>query len=84
MNEQHLSRLGMPKDRVIGKTYGELHSEEETKEFAEVVEEVFETGKSVPHEHKSRRDNRYILRTLSPVKEPDGRTTANRGFKKNH
>ena len=76
MNEQHLSRLGMPKDRVIGKTYGELHSEEETKEFAEVVEEVFETGKSVPHEHKSRRDNRYILRTLSPVKEPDGRTTA--------
>jgi PAS domain S-box-containing protein len=76
VNEKHLSRLGMPKDQVIGKTYGELHSEEDTEEFAEIVEEVFETDKSVWHEHRSRRDNRYILRTVSPVKDPEGRVTA--------
>jgi len=76
MNEKHLSRIGMPKDRVIGKTYGELHSEDETEEFAEIVEDVFETGKSVQHEHRSRRDYRYFLRTLSPVKDSEGGVTA--------
>jgi len=76
VNEQHLSRLGMPVDKIIGKTYGELHSEEETKEFAGILEEVFENGKSVQQEHRSRRDNRYILRTLSPVKDSEGRVTA--------
>ena len=76
VNEKHLSRLGLPKDQVIGKTYGELHSEDETEVFAEIVDEVFKTGKSVQHEHRSRRDGRYVLRTLSPVKDPEGRTTA--------
>jgi len=78
VNEKHLSRIGLPKDQVIGKTYGELHSEDETEEFAEIVEDVFETGKSVQHEHRSRRDNRYFIRTLSPVnvKDSEGITTA--------
>jgi len=76
INEKHLSRIGMPKDQVLGKTYGELHSEDETAEFAGIVEEVFETDKSVWHEHRSCRDNRYILRTLSPVKDSEGMTTA--------
>jgi len=76
MNEKHLSRIGLPVDKIIGKTYGELHSEDETEEFAEIVERVFETGKSVQHEHRSRRDNRYFLRTLSPVKDSEGGLTA--------
>ena len=76
VNEKHLSWLGLPVDEVIGRTYGELHSPEEEKEFAENVDEVFKTGESTMQEHRSRWDNRYILRTLSPVKEPDGRTTA--------
>jgi PAS domain S-box-containing protein len=76
MNEKHLSRIGLPKNQVIGRTYGEFHSEDKTEKFAEVVKEVFETGKSLQHEHRSHRDNRYFLRTLSPVKEPDGRTRA--------
>jgi PAS domain S-box-containing protein len=76
VNEKHLSRIGLSIDKIIGRTYGELHSEDETKEFAEIVEEVFETGKSVQHEHRSHRDNRYILRTLSPVRDSEGRVTA--------
>ena len=76
VNEKHLSRLGLPVDKIIGKTYGELHSEDETEEFAGIVERVFKTGKSVPHEHRSHRDSRYILRTLSPVKDSEGGVTA--------
>ena len=76
MNQKHLSRFGLPTDKVIGKTYGEFHSKEETKEFAEKVKAVFETSQSLSYEHGSQRDDGYFLRTLSPVKEPDGRTTA--------
>jgi len=72
MNEKHLSRLGLPVDKTIGRTYRELHSPEETKELVELVNQVFETDKSMQHEHRSQRDNKYFLRTLSPVKEPDG------------
>ncbi|MCL0094255.1 PAS domain S-box protein, partial [Dehalococcoidia bacterium] len=76
VNNKHLSRIGLSMEEIRGRRYGELHSEEDTKEFAERVEEVFETGKSVPHEHRSRRDNRYFLRTFSPVNDSEGRTTA--------
>ena len=76
MNEKHLSRLGPPKDKIIGGAYSELHSEEETKELAEMVNQVFDTGNSVQQEHRSRRDGRYFLRTLSPIKDPEGRITA--------
>ncbi len=46
MSDKHLSRLGLPADRVIGKAYGESHPLEETKELAEKVNQVFETGES--------------------------------------
>ena len=73
MNQKHLSRLGLPNDKVIGRTYGELHTENDTAELAKKVLEVFETGHSIQHEHKSRRDGKYFLRTLSPVKISDGK-----------
>ena len=76
MNSKYLSRLNLPPDKVVGRPYGEFHSEEKTKEFAEKLKEVFETGKSVQYEHKSLRDDRHFLRTLSPVKDQNGRMTA--------
>jgi diguanylate cyclase (GGDEF)-like protein len=36
------------------------------------VETVLKTGETIQHEHLSLRDNRYFLRTLSPVKDSDG------------
>ena len=72
LNETYLSRLGLPRDQVIGRRYGEFHSRKEGKEFAEHIEQVFTTGRFVQYEHRSRRDDRYFLRTLSPVKKPDG------------
>jgi len=76
INKKHLLRIGLAVDKVIGRRYGQLHSEDDTKELAGKLKEVFETGVSVQHEHRSRRDGRYFIRTLSPIKEPDGRTVA--------
>ncbi|MGZ3647772.1 MAG: PAS domain S-box protein [Syntrophales bacterium] len=76
MNEGHLSRFGIPLDKMEGRFYNEFHSEEDAKEFSDIVSRVFETGQAVQHEHRSGRDGRHFLRTLSPVKDSDGRTTA--------
>ncbi|MBM4271023.1 MAG: PAS domain S-box protein, partial [Deltaproteobacteria bacterium] len=72
MNERHLSRFGLPLEEVIGRNYGDFHSQEATREFVEIVERVFKTGGSVQHEYRSKRDGRYFLRTFSPVKSADG------------
>ncbi len=78
MNVKHQSRLGLSRerDKFLGRPYSDFHLAEGTKEFAEKVEEVFETGKSAQHEHRSRRDKGYFLRTLSPVKNAEGKTMA--------
>ena len=76
MNGQHLSRLGLQPDEFFGRTYGEFHSEDDTQEFAAIVEKVFETGRPIQQEHRSLKDDRCFLRTLSPVRESDGRTRA--------
>lgn len=76
VNKKHLKRLGIPEDEVLCHTYNEYHSPQETAEFIEQVNKVFETGESVQHEHKSRRDNKYFLRTLSPVRDREGNITA--------
>ena len=71
LNSQLLSRLGKPEGNIIGRSYGEFHSPEDTEIFAEIIKQVFETGKSVQKEHHSKRDNRHFLRTFSPVWEVD-------------
>jgi len=71
-NEAYLSRLGLPRDRVMGRPYSEFHSPEDDKVFSGHIEQVLKTGRFVQYEHRSQKDNRYFLRTLSPVKESDG------------
>jgi diguanylate cyclase (GGDEF)-like protein/PAS domain S-box-containing protein len=73
INEKYLSRLGLPRDHVIGRQYGEFHCREDNQEFSGYIEQVLATGRFVQYEHRSRSDGRYFLRTLSPVQEPDGR-----------
>jgi PAS domain S-box-containing protein len=76
MNERHLSRFNIPLDMIIGRSYSEFHSQESTRKFVETVDHVFESGRPAQLEHRSDRDGRYFLRTFSPVKNPDGKTTA--------
>jgi diguanylate cyclase (GGDEF)-like protein/PAS domain S-box-containing protein len=75
-NETYLTRLGLSRDHVIGRPYGDFHSREDGEAFSEHIEQVFKTGRFVQYEHRSQTDGRYFLRTLSPVKEPDGHIEA--------
>lgn len=75
INEGHLSRFGIPLDKVIGKSYSDFHSLEASKEFFDIAERVFKTGESVQHEYRSERDGQFFLRTFSPVKSSDGEAT---------
>lgn len=76
VNQTHLNRMGFPEVRFLGRPYGAFHTPEETEAFIEHVDRVFASGESVQHEHRSRRDGRCFLRTLSPVKDRHGTTVA--------
>ncbi len=76
LNEGYLRRFGLPKDKIIGRQYGEFHTEEDAKTFADYVTRVFETGDSFQSERRSASDGRQFIRTFSPVRDPDGTTTA--------
>ncbi|HYA14085.1 MAG TPA: PAS domain S-box protein [Syntrophales bacterium] len=75
MNEGYFSRFGIPLEMILGRSYGEFHSEEDTKKFTKKVLDVFKSGSSIQHEHKSERDDKHFIRTFSPVKDQAGRTT---------
>jgi diguanylate cyclase (GGDEF)-like protein/PAS domain S-box-containing protein len=76
VNPNHIERMGLSEGECIGRSYGEFHSTREEKIFTANVNAVFETGESVKHEHKSMRDGRYFLQTLSPVKDSSGNVIA--------
>jgi diguanylate cyclase (GGDEF)-like protein/PAS domain S-box-containing protein len=76
MNERHVTRMGFSGDEYIGRSFGEFHSPDNTKWFVEKADEVFHTGRSIQHEHKSKNDGGCFLLTLSPVKKPDGAIVA--------
>ena len=67
VNNELLSRLQLKKEEVIGKTFDDVHSSEETKTFTEKLKLVFEYGKSIRGEHK--KDNKWYFRMLTPVKD---------------
>jgi diguanylate cyclase (GGDEF)-like protein/PAS domain S-box-containing protein len=67
MNKRYLTVLGISEKQYIGRTYGYFHSEENTKIFSNLINEVFKDGKSISNEYCSKRNNSYYLQTLSPV-----------------
>jgi len=71
VNKKFLSRFNLQKNQILGMTFGELHSPEETKEFMEKVDCVFNTGEAVKYEPCSNRLDCWTIRSLSPIKNPD-------------
>jgi PAS domain S-box-containing protein len=71
VNKKLLSSLEKPQDQVLGKTFGELHSTEETKLFIEKVNQVFETNEPVRYEFYYDRTDRWAVKTLSPIRNLD-------------
>jgi len=75
MNDKQLSRFPLPLNEIKGRSYGEFHSKEETNEFIQIAERVFNTSIPIQDEYRSKIDNQYFLRTFSPVKNTDGTAT---------
>ena len=69
-NEKMLSVLGLPLEKVVGRHYSAFLSGESAKEFDEKVKQVFENGKPVTYECRSKGDV-WLLRTLSLIKDPE-------------
>jgi len=76
MNEEYRKRLGVDLDDVIGQPYANTHSSEGAAAFQDKVATIFRTGEPLFHEVRSRRDGKYFLRTLSPVKDGQNEITA--------
>jgi len=68
VNNELVSRFNLTKEQLLGKTIRDLHSPEKAKEFIDKINLVFENGKPIEDEH-TREDNKWFLRTLSPVKD---------------
>ncbi len=66
-NRSLLLRYGKSLNVVVGKRYGDFHSPESTEKFSKRIAGVIESAKPKVYEHKSQRDDRSFLRTLSPV-----------------
>jgi len=65
-NYKYLKRNEMTFNELMGKNYGDTHSDIGTEKFRKKVQTVCETGKPITYEYLSERDNRYFLRTISP------------------
>lgn len=71
INYNHLQRLNLPEEKIIGYSYSNFHSPQQSKEFAAKVKQVFATGRSTQDEHQSSPEKEYFLRTFSPVRETE-------------
>jgi PAS domain S-box-containing protein len=76
MNRSHLSHYGGKTEKVIGRNYAEFHSENETRDFANRVQTIFDTGRHLSYGYQSERNGGYYLRSLNPVKDSGGETKA--------
>ncbi|PKN76880.1 MAG: hypothetical protein CVU52_02915 [Deltaproteobacteria bacterium HGW-Deltaproteobacteria-10] len=69
INDNHLQRLNLPAEEIIGCSYDDFHTPQQSKDFAEKVKQVFTTGQSIQDEHHSPNRKEYFLRTFSPVRQ---------------
>jgi len=76
MNKKHMTRMGLTQGEFLGRSYGDFHMFDETAKFKENVDRVIASGKSLQSEHRSKRDDRYFLQTLSPVRDRDAKVIA--------
>jgi len=76
VNDGQLARLGRSLGSVIGRSYGDFHSKEDAEQFAQDVKKALLTGESFQAEHQSQRDNKYFLRSFTPVADSHGNPNA--------
>jgi len=76
INKKHRERMGLLADDYQGQDYDRFHAADEAVDFRKQVDAVLQIGESLQFDHKSERDNKYFLRTFSPIKNAEGLITA--------
>lgn len=72
INTRYLQRRGLLPDTYAGRSYGDIHTPEETRAFRDEVMRVIETKGPVQAEYEQ--GGRYLLRKLNPVIDPETNT----------
>jgi len=67
VNNALLSRLNRSRGDVLGRTYQDFHSSDESKEFTKKHSWVFEHG--LPQTDSYCRDGKWYVRSINPIKE---------------
>ena len=81
-NKKYLDRVNLTLEEILKINYLKLHppntdpDKEGRTPFSKRIHMIFETGKPNVYEHKSLRDNKYYLRTLSPIIDSTGKITS--------
>ena len=70
-NRNVLSEYGITEKQIVGKKFSDFHSPEEAREFVDRAKTVFETGSVAKFEAYNEKIGKWVVRTLTPVKEPD-------------
>jgi len=70
-NSKFLSAHGVTETQIVGTYFSNFHSIEETKEFTKNVDKVFKFHRAIQYEDHSEKLGQWLLRTLSPIREPD-------------
>ncbi len=77
-NEEHLSRLleddkisKKSVDEIVGEKYENIHSPEKSEKFIQKFKKVLETGETETQRYKFLIEDRWSLRTYSPMKDPE-------------
>jgi PAS domain S-box-containing protein/diguanylate cyclase (GGDEF)-like protein len=69
VNDKLATELGMPKERILNKRFGELYPNEETELFRSNASRVVERGKPTQFVSYNPDRDKWSLNVLSPVKE---------------
>jgi len=70
-NNKFLSKHRLTEEKIIGKKYIDFHSSEETKEFTNRIDKVFETSRATHYEAFDKDQGKWVMRTLSPIISSD-------------
>ena len=71
VNSKFLSEHSLTEEKIIGKKYIDFHSSEETKEFTNRIDKVFETSRATHYEAFDKDQGKWVMRTLSPIISSD-------------
>jgi len=70
-NNNVLSEYGLAENEIVGKKFSDFHSPEQTRRFSDRVKKVIETGSTEQFEGYKEKLGKWVIRKLSPIKEPN-------------